>query len=585
MASALAQGMALGFKCGQQAALAPYIAGTTPAIDGAFYLTTDTFRLYVGSNGKAVPVNQGILSVPNSAALTSVQGEVGQFYYIEDGNILVVRSGNQWIQINADTGISKVVNKLSDVVSNSIEVSTAVIDTKGAAQTAKVKFTGADGITVEAIEKNTAESISTVPELKLKGDPATLSVAAEGTKAKVSLSSAAGSASGDVVISIASGETAGVAVENGEIKITETDTTNAGLDASFPTEDADGTKNGIKIAVSDSKGTAVSDIIDPHFKLGADGVEVGFVEGIATLDAYSKGEIDSKFKVLNAMTYKGTVGVGGSAGTSISVNNNTDRVITGINGITSYAIGDTFLLGGDFSFKTSSTGVVKTYSKGSLLIAKGTEDENGAITAETLSFDVVEESADTDSTYKLVSTTQTAEGLFDTGYGVQIQDQADNITGGVVVRGKNVNKGASVSVEHSVSNANGGNREILSIVHDTVAQEADATIAKTITSVDNEVGLLSGIEIDATGHITGKEITTVRIPAPTLKNGAFTTAVDADSNIGTISQKIILSDSVDNAISTLTSGVDIKSDTFKITNADTTGGNQGLKNDMIWGSF
>ena len=57
------------FKRGAQSDLAKYLStGSSQAIDGAFYLTSDTNRLYVGKdlgsgNIKAVPVNQGVITV------------------------------------------------------------------------------------------------------------------------------------------------------------------------------------------------------------------------------------------------------------------------------------------------------------------------------------------------------------------------------------------------------------------------------------------------------------------------------------------------------------------------------------------
>ena len=92
------------------------------AIEGAFYLTTDTHRLYIGrtitaENGTSIttktipiPVNEGITTVANTTALYNSNANVGEFYYIEDGNILAVRakSGNgtgaeYWVQLNNDT--------------------------------------------------------------------------------------------------------------------------------------------------------------------------------------------------------------------------------------------------------------------------------------------------------------------------------------------------------------------------------------------------------------------------------------------------------------------------------------------------
>lgn len=92
------------------------------AVEGAFYLTTDTHRLYIGrtvtaENGTSItaktipiPVNEGITTVANTTALYNSNANVGEFYYIEDGNILAVRakSGNgtgaeYWVQLNNDT--------------------------------------------------------------------------------------------------------------------------------------------------------------------------------------------------------------------------------------------------------------------------------------------------------------------------------------------------------------------------------------------------------------------------------------------------------------------------------------------------
>lgn len=98
-------------------------------IDGAFYLTTDTNRLYVGNNTELVELNKSITVVESVSELPKTGVEVGQFYYIsgtnkhagasdDNGNILavvtsIVNGNPQWTQVNPDTVDGN--DRLSDV--------------------------------------------------------------------------------------------------------------------------------------------------------------------------------------------------------------------------------------------------------------------------------------------------------------------------------------------------------------------------------------------------------------------------------------------------------------------------------------
>lgn len=98
-------------------------------IDGAFYLTTDTNRLYVGNNTELVELNKSITVVQSVSDLPKTGVEVGQFYYIagenkhagasdDNGNILavvtsIVNGNPQWTQVNPDTVDGN--DRLSDV--------------------------------------------------------------------------------------------------------------------------------------------------------------------------------------------------------------------------------------------------------------------------------------------------------------------------------------------------------------------------------------------------------------------------------------------------------------------------------------
>lgn len=93
----------LKFLRGLQASL------PTTGTDGYFYLTTDTHRLYTSIDGKVVPVNEGVTTVANLDALASVTGaKAGDFFYCTEENILTVFNGQNFVQINPDTGATSV---------------------------------------------------------------------------------------------------------------------------------------------------------------------------------------------------------------------------------------------------------------------------------------------------------------------------------------------------------------------------------------------------------------------------------------------------------------------------------------------
>ena len=79
------------------------------AVEGAFYLTKDTHRLYVGrksNNNSIVPVavNEGVIVVDKLESLPEKSTiNAGEFYYISEKNILCIYNGQEFVQINPDT--------------------------------------------------------------------------------------------------------------------------------------------------------------------------------------------------------------------------------------------------------------------------------------------------------------------------------------------------------------------------------------------------------------------------------------------------------------------------------------------------
>ena len=119
----------LKFLRGLQASL------PTTGTDGYFYLTTDTHRLYTSIDGKVVPVNEGVTTVENLDALTSItDAEAGDFFYCTEENILTVFNGQNFVQINPDTGATsvEVIGEGNAVTSASYDAATRKLTlTKG----------------------------------------------------------------------------------------------------------------------------------------------------------------------------------------------------------------------------------------------------------------------------------------------------------------------------------------------------------------------------------------------------------------------------------------------------------------------
>lgn len=102
----------VAFKRGAHASL-PWKS----AQDGVFYLTEDTHRLYVGQGSELIDLNRYIKTVANVTALAAIATgspapEEGDFYYVQDGNMLVVwekddsaaiAGAGHFVQINAYT--------------------------------------------------------------------------------------------------------------------------------------------------------------------------------------------------------------------------------------------------------------------------------------------------------------------------------------------------------------------------------------------------------------------------------------------------------------------------------------------------
>ena len=484
------------FKRGLQANL------PQKAVDGSFYLTEDTQRLYVGigENNAPVELNRTIRSVESLAALNALKGPVGSnandgvavgdFYYVAggansiSGNILAYCSAVDatgkptWVQINPDTN-TKLATSTSAVtktavgsgVNSGVKVATSVQDTEGRTASGDFQVVGSENITVALtadgkIKISTPDGHDTTYEIKTEANSnkGTILLDSTGTPSRINI----GSKNSDVTVT---------SDDSGNITIGVADmrTKKIAVDAK------PSSGNGFDLKVD---GMDVGDF-DPTIKLG-DNEAIHFVDGNATLPVYTKTEVDTKvsnsLKTFDAMAYKGTV-TGSDASTKLASTGN---------------VGDTYKAAGDITDPV-------TANTGDLIIAKGTD---GAVT-----WDVIPSGDD-----------QTITGAATTS-GISVSDQSGTLAEISVVEGSKI----------KVSNSTSGKKTTLTVGHEAITQPTPvAGTAVTQTAKNSaEFTAITDITEDGFGHVTG--ITTKKLTVVDTHNdvSGVETLVSGSNNVVT----------------------------------------------------
>lgn len=628
-------GALIGFKVGTQASVNTLIAAgaNAGATHGTFYLAQDTHRLYVGNEDTSLSaVNEGIVTVNSINDLPPLntdaqkKGAIGQFYYITgtgdtaNQNILCVYNGRGWVQINTNT--NDTINSYTIAVEDEDNsagslIKGTVADTANHSYSGRFKVTGANGAAVSY--GTTSVTINgnnyTVPLITVSADY-DLSVVSDNGTTKVKLNSRDGSNNDSTVGFVAGTDTANnvnVTISkdgsNDNVKIASRDT------RVNKVEVTNNSTAGFDVKLSDNYNTQQSNSnmtanFQPKIQYGNVPVTVDFVGGTATLSAYTKGEIDELMRVLNAMVYIGTYynrnGSNGSLATAadtITVSgtgaNKTTTVSLGGNNVPMH-IGDVILAGEAFSLDGTAV------SKGSLLIARGTEDTNGEITPATLTFDIVESTVDKDTTYRFIQTTD----------GIALKDSTNHTQGQLLFTGGNdtgtatndlikVSKSyaadsngvsdakiATITIEHKDVTRTDTTGTAVSTNRANVASGTSGTGSTTVTVV-------TGVSTNESGHITGVETTAVTIRdtnsfidtvVTTVESSGIYTNTTTGHHVGVFKQTITEKNPANNtrtstdysAISSKSLTIASDSQTVSSSNATAVA---ALNIEMVWGSF
>lgn len=552
----------VGFKLGEQSALKT-IHDNKQAIEGTFYLTSDSHRLYIGLNGGTVaPVNEGVITVNTTKDLPSVTDHdltAGSFYYAKEDNILCVYNGSKWVQINSVVTNKTVANSVS-VVGGEATISTSVTDSLDTTKTGTFSIKGDKGIVVTA--DGTAITISGTP-LSLGTD-----AGEEANSAIIKHVDADGNSAGSAKIIGGANVTVVGTADGITISSTDTNTKNASMAV------ANNETSGFDISVTDSDNTTKSATLDPVIKIGATESEVKFVNGVADLDVYTIGEVNAiktglenkiaqDLKAFNAMEYKGTVG---TSDATVGINLPTANVKNG----QAYLV-----TGNDFTYDGTS------YPAGTLVVAQGDESTDGFIPAADISWAFVTGST-SDTTYSGVA----VEGGMTL---IRSTDQSSVMNFTVAAGNIGTDGGSEIGIGSDIkikSSATSGNTQALTIAHKTYSNsvtgtadstQPDAMVAKASSY---QIPVISGIEV-SNGHVTGFKTQTYTV---TDTNATLTavgaTVADAGKGVS-VGQSVTLTDSA-NGATTKNANFSVESDSLEVKANDA---GSGMTVNMVWGTF
>ena len=538
------------------------------AIEGAFYLTNDTNRLYIGTNVGTIetpkiipePVNQGVITVattnelPTAGLNTNIPG---QFYYVTDISALCVYSKGKWVQINPDTTITTddfSVEK--DETGKKVTVTNIITDSAGTEHRGAFQLIEGAGVKLSTDGKSITISSSGTGGVTLT---LTTEQGTDNKSAKLNQHTVVTAADGkqtpsdDTVLIKAGAEIESVIAGTKEITINAKKQT---LDTlTFSNANA-----GFNLTAEHQNGdTATSNALDPTITIGKEGNKseaIHYVNGNADLDVYTVAqadakiieEINKKIATADAMTFKGTV--------------NTEKPLPAI---TACSNGDTYKVAGELSAADLAkiTGKNGTVKIGDLVIAFGTEDETTG-KLKTGDFIHVPSGNEYETKVNLVTN------------GIEITDGAENAT---VLGGIKVAAGKQIAVADTVE----GKVKTVTVNHGDITTTTEA--AKPASADYGELAnnkrtktikTIRSIEVD-NGHVT-KIITADEVVNDTdvrLKE-ITQTAADVTPN----KEVKIATTITDQADSPVTGNFNFKSDTIKLA-AD----GASMSMNLVWGSF
>lgn len=581
----------VGFLTGAQSSIDTMISkgANAGAKHGYFYLTKDSHRLYVGnSDGSISAVNEGVQTVTYLGDLPTLQtaadkvAYTGRFFYVQYkestagqvdsniANILCVYNGSAWVQINANTDTHINSNTYTTSTTGATAtITNAIGSTDGGSVTGKFEIVTAGGLKI-------AKTAGKTNSVTLTGDKFTLAAGDGATgEVKLNLSSANGQAGSSVTLKADPNTTVLTRKEN-------VITIAGRVNASLAIANATGGKTGFTVTVKDNQGKTVTGSYDPIIKYGSKAQSsTKLVNGEFNINAYNKEEIDQLMRDLNAMEYRGTVGANGTAATAWAELLKLPQ-----------KIGYTYLFSSPITVNNTE------HTVGTLAIARGTEytaadlaagtitkaELVGTINPATLTWDFVESTNDTDTTYKLYTAA--------TGVGFKLQDSFSGNKGQIKYAGaggltvsQSLQGGVDISQDKSAEN-------VITITHNTVKRTDTNTNPDKIklssqtpvTHLNDTITIpvITGIKTNAEGHVTGVNTVNYELNDTATVITGVTSAASANAD-GSVALKTKVTATSSSGKDMVQSGT--ATATFKSSSLTLGASGSSVSIDMTWGEF
>ena len=507
------------------------------AIEGAFYLTQDTHRLYVGrknDEGKIFPVavNEGVVTVDKVESLPSSGINAGEFYYATNENILCVYNGSNFVQINSNTDTK---NKELAITITQPKIGETEEKENKANIEVKVKDDVGDSVyNSYTITDTSGRNVITVSEkvIDIKGDAYSLN-AVSGDEKTATINLASENTSNDTSINLKAGDNVNLSVDDKNNITINSSFTDTIIKSGVTTLNADGS---ISVTLTDNfnndiEVTASSPIT---YSIG----NAQYIPG-SILPVYTQTQIDEKLKDLNGLTYKGTVGT-----TALP----TSEVEAGWMYLVDALI--------EIEESKSATGKTIYATAGDLLVASGEdEDDNGYLT--TIQWTYIPSGDDIQTDTQYVWTSEAASNKKT----LQEINSGEDVIGSWAFTG-----GTAIEVSSEDTNE----ALVTTIKHANVTCTPSTGDEKTEAS---EITAVTAIEVNGQGHVTKVETT-----KHTIKDTTYTLSgatVSANGNGVKIIDTL-----TDSANGKSNSELTVTSDTLKLT-----AGTGSYNIDITWGSF
>lgn len=511
-------------------------------VDGTFYLTTDTQRLFVGQGSSLIPLCETVQVKDNWNAVQTATAIEGQFYYAAAENILCIYKGGKWVQINPDTKISTLTSTVTQDGS-AVEIKAQIADNKGDTYTHSYTFTEGAGIkfTTDSTGKNVTfdvnvDSLSVTDKTDNSVD-ITLGRSLNGIE--------------DDVISVKGGNAKTISVDASGDTITITPVTGAdpdnlgthGADIKAVSNAFDVTGGFTTTLTKNAGDTIVSSKVTPTIKYGEGyATSATFKNGVAEIDVYTTKEVDDLFVGLNAMIYRG--------------------VTADPSALTDVHNGDLYLIKGADSEAGVTVGSEKAFN-GDVVIAQGTEGADGVISG-TVTWVVVPSANEIDSTYKLVAkATNTIE--------LQSQNKEPQGSFSIVGDGTNIDV-ALAGTQFTVSHGGPGTGSALNpTAGDAVTQNALSTQSFTA---------ITGLQKDEFGHITGATKQTFTVTDTSVTETETVMTASVTGNVATVGVNAKAYNTGHEAVASTSDSIGVTSSTLTMSSAA-----DGFAIDLVWGEF